>query len=72
MASQAAKIAKAKNKGHVGHSGDGNLVALEGRRARTSAARIARAKKRLEEALTGMADQVVTSDTATASATNVR
>lgn len=39
--------AKARSKGHIGYSGDGDATALEGRRARTEAARIARATKRL-------------------------
>jgi hypothetical protein len=34
------------NKGHVGFSGDGDPVALEGRRARTKAARAARTLQR--------------------------
>jgi hypothetical protein len=61
MASKLARIAKARSKGHVGHSGDGDMAALEGRRARTAAARTARASKRLQEAVTGIADTLATS-----------
>ncbi len=52
------RITRARNKGHVGHSGDGDTVALESRRARTLAARKARASKRLQQAVTAVAEQI--------------
>jgi hypothetical protein len=63
MTLEAVRATRARSKGHVGYSGDGDIAAFESRRSRTLAARKARANNRLKSALTAVAENIEPSRT---------